>query len=298
MPRVPCSVGIMAHNEASNIGRLLEVIACQEEQAACIREVIVVASGCTDNTVAIVESRRTADSRIALLVQPRREGKTSAINLFISRATSEVLVMESADTIPLPTTIDQLVAPFGNPEIGMVGGHPVPVNNKDSFIGFVGHLVWQLHHQLSLCHPKCGELVAWRNCFPDIPATPVDEATIEAMVVAKGLKLAYAPESLVYNCAPLNMADFLRQRRRIWAGHLQMKKNWGYNVSTMSGRRVLRSLMGTMHWRPRPLVWAMGAAMLEQYARFLGTLDVMLWRRDHTIWDVVESTKLVQHDLR
>jgi cellulose synthase/poly-beta-1,6-N-acetylglucosamine synthase-like glycosyltransferase len=206
--------------------------------------------------------------------------------------------MESADTIPLPNTIDRLVMPFTDPDIGMVGGHPSPVNNRDTFIGFVGHLVWQLHHQLSLCHPKCGELVAWRNCFPGIPVTPVDEATIEAMVVARGLKLAYAQEATVCNCTPLTVAGFLRQRRRIWAGHLQMKRNWDYSVSTMSGRHVWRSLMATMNWRPRFVAWTLAAAMLEQYARFLGTLDIMVWRRDHTIWDVVESTKLVQHDLQ
>jgi cellulose synthase/poly-beta-1,6-N-acetylglucosamine synthase-like glycosyltransferase len=298
MDRIPCSIGIMAHNEASNIGRLLDAIALQEEKVTWIKEVIVVASGCTDNTIAVVDSYCSSDPRITLLVQPRREGKTSAINLFIARASSEVLVMESADTVPEPTTIDRIVSPFSDPAVGMVGGHPVPVNSRDTFIGFVGHLIWRLHHQLSLCHPKCGELVAWRNLFPAIPATPVDEAIIEAMVVAKGLKLAYAEEAMVCNCTPLSVGDFVGQRRRIWAGHVQMKRDWGYNVSTMSGRRVLRGLMGSTHWRPKSMVWTLGAALLEQYARFLGTLDVMLWRKDHTIWDVVESTKLVQHDLR
>ena len=112
-----------------------------------------------------------------------------------------------------------------------------------------------------------------------------------------GLRLAYAPEAVVYNCTPLNIADFVSQRRRIWAGHLQMKKEFGYSVSTLSSRRVLRSLVATMDRKAKPTAWTFGAAVLELYARLLGMLDLMIWRRDHTVWEVVESTKLMQHDI-
>ena len=293
--RLNCSVGIMAYNEAANIENLLEALLHQQEKEACIREIVVVASGCTDDTIPIVENWRKIDPRIRLLVQRRREGKTSAMNMFIERATSEILVLEGADTVPLPTTIDQLVGPFNNSDIGMTGGHPIPVNGRNTFIGFAGHLIWVLHHHLSLRYPKCGELVAWRNCLPSIPPTVSDEATIEALIVSKGLRLAYAPEAIVYMCAPSTAPDFVRQRRRIWAGYLLMKRERSYRVSTLYTSRVWRSLLATTDWNLRSVSWTLGAVVLEQYARFLGTLDVLIWNKDHVIWDVVESTKSLQH---
>src|SRR2546421_109789 len=80
------SVGVMAYNEEANIRRTLHAILEQSSQKTCAAEVIVVASGCTDNTVPIVQEMMQQDSRIALLVQVRREGKASAINLFLQHA--------------------------------------------------------------------------------------------------------------------------------------------------------------------------------------------------------------------
>nr|NIN64639.1 glycosyltransferase [Anaerolineae bacterium]NIN94878.1 glycosyltransferase [Anaerolineae bacterium]NIQ77929.1 glycosyltransferase [Anaerolineae bacterium] len=45
-----CSVGITAHNEEANIARLLDAMLTQQLDEVEITEIIVVASGCTDNT--------------------------------------------------------------------------------------------------------------------------------------------------------------------------------------------------------------------------------------------------------
>ena len=47
----------------------------------------------------------------------------------------------------------------------------------------------------------------------------VDEASIEAIVRAAGLELRYVPEAVVRNKGPETVADLVRQRRRITAGH-------------------------------------------------------------------------------
>src|SRR5262249_28750353 len=83
IPRPRCSVGVMAHNEEANIGRLLDALLAQHLTTVEIGEIVVVASGCTDGTIGIVEEYRARDRRIGLVVQPAREGKTAAINLFL-----------------------------------------------------------------------------------------------------------------------------------------------------------------------------------------------------------------------
>src|SRR5690349_10962398 len=85
-PTLTCSVGIMAYNEAANIAKAIESVIGQSLATATIREVIVVASGCTDNTVAVVSELMRHEDRIRLIVQERREGKAAAINLFLGTA--------------------------------------------------------------------------------------------------------------------------------------------------------------------------------------------------------------------
>ena len=81
-PTLRCSVGITAYNEEDNIGPLLDAMLDQHLHDVAITEIIVVASGCTDNTVPIVRSYQARDPRLQLIEQPERRGKTSAINLF------------------------------------------------------------------------------------------------------------------------------------------------------------------------------------------------------------------------
>src|SRR3990170_1416027 len=107
-----CSIGIMAYNEGANIGRLLDSLLVQKTSIGSIDEMYVVASGCTDNTEAIVGEYAKRDERIKLLIQKEREGKASAINLFLSKVKGDILILAGADTALEKDTIDNLVKPF------------------------------------------------------------------------------------------------------------------------------------------------------------------------------------------
>jgi poly-beta-1,6-N-acetyl-D-glucosamine synthase len=83
---IRCSMGIMAYNEESNVGRLLEAILPQCTTRVFLAEIIVVASGCIDGTEAVVKKWAEEYPRIRLIAQARREGKASAVNWFLSQA--------------------------------------------------------------------------------------------------------------------------------------------------------------------------------------------------------------------
>lgn len=286
-----CSLGIMAHNEEANIGRLLERVQGQRLQQAEILEIVVVASGCTDGTEAIVRSAAAADPRIRLLSQPRREGKAVAMNLFISQASCDLLVLSSADLLPEVDAIERLVAPFADPEVGLTASRPVPVNDPETFMGFAAHLLWDLHHEMNLVGFKAGELIAFRRIFSRIPPfTAVDEASVEPLVRGQGYQVRYIPEAVVYNKGPETVDDFLRQRRRIYAGHLEVQDRLGYSVSTMSGLTVLGLLLKHLDWRPKQFFWTWRVVALEVYGRYLGRRDYRE-KRSHTVWEIATTTK-------
>ncbi len=290
--KIDCSIGIMAYNEEANIGKLLDILLKQKLFLCNIAEIMVVASGCTDNTEMIAESYVKKDKRIKLLIQSDREGKASAINLFLKHARGEIVVLESADTLPEENTIENLVSPFVDPEIGMTGAHAVPINLETNFIGFTVNLLWRLHHRLALEHPKLGELVAFRNIIHEIPYdTAVDEASIEASITAAGYRLFYAKDAIVRNKGAETIRDFLKQRRRIAAGHKHLERTQNYTVSTTNGMRIASLLLTDMKWNPRSLLWTTGAVFLECYGRFLGLYDFSVKKKNPFKWDVAKSTK-------
>jgi biofilm PGA synthesis N-glycosyltransferase PgaC len=291
---IGCSVGIMAYNEEANIARTLQAVLEQHGPSIRIEEVIVVASGCTDQTVPIVSELAQKEPRILLCVQEKREGKASAINLFLKQATSPVVVLIGADVVPDESAIENLCAPFKDPSIGMVGGRPVPVNDAATFMGHTVHLLWRLHDRVARIHPKLGEVIAFRNVISGIPTnSAVDEISIQALISQLGYKLIYEPECVVYNKGPVTVRDFLKQRRRIYAGHLKVLKQQNYEASTMKVTPIARQLISCRHFAlstPKQAMWTFAAITLEGYARVQGYYDY--WRkREHYIWQAVASTK-------
>jgi len=290
--KLQCSVGIMAYNEEANIANSIRAVLAHELSSGEMAELIVVASGCTDRTADIVASIAQVEPRVRLVIEEQRAGKASAINQFIAAARTPVLLMVNADTVVAPGTIDALVEHFHDPTVGMVGGHPIPVNDESTFLGFAVHLQWRLHDEISRETPKLGEIVAFRNTLSGISTdTAVDELSIEACFSDGGYRLVYEPRAIVYNRGPTTVSDFLRQRRRIAAGHVAVAKQQGYSASTMSVTRIGRALFGSESFRdPRASVWMAGAVALEATARLLGHYDVVR-RRSHHIWATITTTK-------
>ncbi len=291
---IGCSVGIMAHNEEANIGRTIRAVLEQQGPSVRLEEVIVVASGCTDRTVPIVLEMALQEPRVRLCIQEKREGKASAINLFLKEAISPIVVLIGADVLPEASALEYMCAPFKDPKIGMVGGRPVPVNDQATFMGHAIHLLWRLHDQLARVHPKLGEVIAFRNVISGIPTdSPVDEISIEALISQLDYQLIYESACIVYNKGPLTIRDFLKQRRRIYAGHLQVQEQQNYAASTMKVMPIVRQLLACRDFTmstPRQAMWTLGTVILEGFARLQGYYDYRR-KHEHHIWQMVDSTK-------
>ena len=290
--KIRCSVGIIAHNEERNIGSLLQTMLNQELRTVEICEIIVVASGCTDETIPIVHKYQQRDSRIKLLVQPCREGKTSAINLFLQEAKEDICVQESADTLPREDAVEHLVRMFADPTIGMTGAHKMPVDTPDHLAQLFSHLRLRMEHQLCLDIPRLGEMIAYRKVFDRIPPdVAMDEAFVEALVIQRGLDVKYAPDAIVYNTGPTTVKDFIKQRRRNHAGHLYLKHKYGHAVSSIQTPRVAKVALKEVWGAIRLLGVLAALALLEGWSRLLGWYDFAIRRDRHMVWDMAYTQK-------
>lgn len=290
--RPSIAIGVMAHNEERNIGRLLERLCAMELPNARDIRIVVVASGCTDGTAGIAERAAQRDARISVVVDPERRGKAVAINQFITAADgAEILVMESADTIPEPDAIPAMVARFADPRVGMVGAHPVPQDDDRTFAGYASQLLWRLHHAVASVSPKQGELVAWRNVVSALPDYAVtDEAYLESALTKQGFVLAYAPEAIVHNHGPADVHGFLTQRRRQHAGHRLLAQHERYRPKTRDHLLIARLALEELVRRPRRAHWLFAIVVLEIWASALGWWDHRV-HRSHAVWKLVEGTK-------
>jgi biofilm PGA synthesis N-glycosyltransferase PgaC len=293
---IRCSVGITAHNEEANIGKLLAAMLAQELKQVEITEIIVVASGCDDRTVPIVQEYAARDPRIKLIVQEKREGKTSAINQFLQNAHEEICVLESGDTLPRVDSIENMVKLFEDPCVGMTGAQKIPVNVPEHVIGYMSHLRLQMEHQLCLEIPRLGELIAFRKVFDRLPPdVAMDEAFVEALVIRRGLQVRYAPDAVVYNMGPETLGEFIMQRRRNYAGHLHLVRKHGYRVSSLETGRVLRIAADEVGKALRLIVTLFSLACVEAIARALGTYDYYIKGDKHVVWDIAWTTKRVEN---
>lgn len=289
-----CTVGVLAYNEEQNICQVLQALTAQQLHTSDLREIVVVASGCTDRTVELARAFARLHPLVRVEVQRERAGKAAAINRLITIARGDVIVLAGADTLPDPMALEHLLQPFRDPQVGMTGARVVPLNNGRSFLGFTVQLLWHVHHRMALRWPKLGELVAFRNVIAALPVnSATDEVSLEALITAQGYRLAYAPDAIVYNQGPQTVRDFVLQRRRIFAGHLAIASAEQYVAASMPIKHLL-VLLREMLMRDRCwLMWLLGAVLLECWARLLGTIDWAVGHSHH-VWRPVRSTKQMQ----
>lgn len=276
------SLGIACYNEGKNIGRLLDRLAPEP-----LDEVIVIASGCTDNTV----EESLARPWVKTLVQEHREGKSRAINFFLNESSGDFVVLESGDTLPGYRSLAHLLKRLENADIGVVGAHPIPVDDNRTVMGKVAHLLWRSHHLLALKSPKAGEVIAFKRVFNQInPDSSVDEADIEHQVRQKGLRVAYEPRAVIFNKGCSTIRDLVKQRKRIYHGHILLWEQ-GYTVSTMKARDAGRAVLQATEWTPKGVIALALFCGVELYSRAMAHWEHWQQKGEPTVWDMTTTTK-------
>lgn len=285
---IELAVGILVHNEEKNIGALLKSLTIQQLDQVAISEIIVVSSGSNDNTNRILRQWQRKYPSIRVVTELNRRGKSAAINTFLRTAKASILVAISGDLKLHARAIEEIGIPFLHDEVGMVGAHPVPTNTRYSSIGKEVKLLWELHHQLSLRQPKCGEMVAFRNIIHKIPPeSAVDEATLEVLLQIIGYKVVYAPAAVVYNKGPLNVREFLTQRRRVYAGHEWVQFQYNYRVASMNTGNLANVALEYLQAHPKQILIMGRLVGIEMLARTLGFIDYHVLGKNPYKWKMI-----------
>lgn len=110
-PHPTISIGCSVFNEEKNIEAFISSMLSQELDGIILKEFIIVADGCTDQTISII--KRFRSPKIKLLVHNSRAGQQTRQNEIIKYYSGDILIISEADTLPVSnTTLADLVRPL------------------------------------------------------------------------------------------------------------------------------------------------------------------------------------------
>lgn len=278
------SVGVISYKD-ENISTLIDDFLNQDLKKITIKEIIVV----SEISVKSKKHKQIIDKyKQVKFVFQKRKGKYVAINTFLRFAKSSILVVSSGDIRLKKNTVENLCSHFSNNKIGIVSSQPIPkLQGENKYLDYTINLIWKIHHEISKTNPKFGELIGFRNLKFKLPKTFVDEEMIASIITRKGYKKKYAEKSFIYNKGPSSFLDLINQRRRIFCGHLILKKKYNYYVPTLNILKIIKNVFKVSGFNFLKINFSIS---LEAISRFLGYIDYVRGK-DYTVWKIIEKNK-------
>jgi biofilm PGA synthesis N-glycosyltransferase PgaC len=298
------TIGIYAHNEQANISYVLESVLKRQELSDTTR-VIVVCSGCTDSTVPIVQHFAADDKRIELVIESERLGVGSAINRILERCQSDLLILIEADTRPYEGAVRKLAVELEENNAGQVGAWPIIENENNGLIprglAFIRRVVLRSLFDLRSFDDRTysnSEFVCIRRRLLDrVPTDIVNVDTyIDLCIHRRGYPVLPSRKVKVLVRLPESIPDFLAQRRRIYYGHMQIKRLFGTYASSMEGifsRKpwlAFRSAVQEVRINSR-LMFEVWPVLLVEVLAYAGACLDLVRRSDHVKWKMISTAK-------
>ncbi|TQJ57495.1 MULTISPECIES: glycosyltransferase [Streptomyces] len=222
----PVSVLVPAYNEAKCIENTVRSLMASEHPI----EVLVIDDGSSDGTALIVEAMGLPNVRV---VRQHNAGKPAALNRGIANARYDLIVMMDGDTVFEPSTVRELVQPFGDPKVGAVAGN-AKVGNRDSLIGSWQHIEYVMGFNLDRrmydvlgCMPTIpGAVGAFRRSALERVGGMSDDTLAEDTDITMAMhrdnwKVVYAEKARAWTEAPESVQQLWSQRYRWSYGTMQ-----------------------------------------------------------------------------
>jgi len=248
-----------------------------------------------DETAKIIRELMKSNKHLKLIKEEKREGKPAAINKILAKAKGQILIFTDADVIIGKDSINKLLLHFKDKNIGLVTGHLVPTNDPNSKYGFWAKFLYDKAHEIRLRNPffASGNLMAIRNVIKSIPTNALsDDFVIAKEIEKQGFKAVYEKDALVYVNFPTNIKDFVNQRRRTFAGHIQLNKWYGKTERNLGNE--LKYLLSMFNYCRNFIqyFWMIELAFWRLLSWILSFYDIKIKKKSLVeLWKPIESSK-------
>ncbi len=248
---------LCVRNGERYLSRKLDSLLALEYPAEKI-EILVINNQSDDETCRIASGY--AERGVKLLHQPTG-GKAEALNLGLSAATAEIVLITDVRQPLEATSLQELMACFADPEVGVVSGELRIVSAEDSEEHSVG-AYWRfetwIRNQLSQLDSMLGAtgpFYAIRRSLarPVPPGAILDDVCLPLQAFFAGYRLVMEPRAVAYDY-PTKAATEFRRKVRTLAGNYQLiryfpqllgpaNRLWFDYVSYKLGRLLLPFLL-------------------------------------------------------
>jgi len=264
------TVIIAAHNEQDVIAaKLTDTLALDYPPERL--SVVVVSDGSDDET-----PQRARDvAGITVLHEPERRGKLAAMNRAFDASGGEIVVFSDANNRYSATALRELVAPFADPEVGVVTGRKAIDDGDGRALDRAEGLYWRYESQLKIWESAsgsvtaaAGEILAFRRSAYQRPRPGMltEDFAQVMLAAADGWRVVYAPAAVSLERASLTIEDEAVRRARLATGRWQAMVHL---LPRLLLRRPRLAWQIASHKAARPLIPGALAALAGATARLV-----------------------------
>lgn len=292
LPRLPetlpeATLLIAAYNEEAIVAS--KMVNCRQlDYPADKLRLVWITDGSNDNT----NERLKEYPEVTVLYQPRRQGKTAALNRALPYVNTPYVIFTDANTMLNKGAIKEIIRQFSDPRVGCVAGEKrVEIQAEQGATAGEG-IYWKyesalkrLDYRLYSAVGAAGELFAIHtSLFEQMPPdTLLDDFILSLRIAMKGYKIAYSKEAYALESASLNMREEEKRKVRISAGGLQSV--WRLRGLLNMFRYGILSFQYISH---RVLRWTLTPIILFA----LLPLNLLLACTGHTLYTVILALQL------
>lgn len=292
LPRLPetlpeATLLIAAYNEEAIVAS--KMVNCRQlDYPADKLRLVWITDGSNDNT----NERLKEYPEVTVLYQPRRQGKTAALNRALPYVNTPYVIFTDANTMLNKGAIKEIIRQFSDPRVGCVAGEKrVEIQAEQGATAGEG-IYWKyesalkrLDYRLYSTVGAAGELFAIRtSLFEQMPPdTLLDDFILSLRIAMSGYKIAYSKEAYALESASLNMREEEKRKVRISAGGLQSV--WRLRGLLNIFRYGILSFQYISH---RVLRWTLTPVVLFA----LLPLNLLLACTGHTLYTVILALQL------
>jgi cellulose synthase/poly-beta-1,6-N-acetylglucosamine synthase-like glycosyltransferase len=235
------------------------------------------------------------------IIKDEQKGKPAALNLAVSKAKGEILILTDGDVFVGEESLKNLIRPLSNARIGAVSGNPVSLNPKRNKMGFWAYVLTDVASERRKKALKLkkkifcsGYLFAIRkSLFPKLSEELLSEdGYISDNVYNKGFGISYSEQSRVYVKYPTTFSDWIIQKKRSAGGYNQIRKI--KNVEIRSFKKESSGAFWFFRYVTNLLnfIWLIELFIARLYLWAVIYKDINLKKKSHKeIWKRVETTK-------
>lgn len=258
---------IPAYNEASSIAQKIEnslALRYPEDKL----DIVVVADGSTDRTVAIA---RSSGDRVRVLFEPIRRGKIAAVNRAVPLLESEIVIFSDANAFLTADTLIEITANFADTTVAAVAGEKRVLGGGEGLYWRYESYLKRMDSQISSVMGAAGELFAVRRALyqPPEPDSIIEDFIVSMRLVGDGWRVVYEPNAVAQEAPTSSFRADWQRRTRIAAGGFQAIRRLP---------QLLHPSQGVVAWQyvsHRVLRWAVTPFLLP----LLLLLNGLLWKR-------------------